>query len=107
MFVLGPVTSENLDLSIVSSNRNLETQNMITRHDIFEHVLRDISQGGGLVDIELNVLKEPGLLLLHAHLIEGMLMSLEENWCICVHPCNTLNCYLLRFLELVNWLTGV
>ena len=80
---------------------------MITRHNIFEHVFRDISQGGCLVDKELNVLEESGLFFLNAHFLEGMLMSLEDNWCIRVYSCNTLNCYLLPFIELVHWLPSV
>ena len=107
MFVLGPITSENLDLSVVSSNRNLETQNMITRHNVFEHIFRDISHGGCLVDKELNVLEEPGLLFLSARLLESMLLSLEENGCIRVYPRNTLDSYLLASIELVDWRRSV
>ena len=80
---------------------------MITRHNILEHIFRDISHGGCLVDKELNVLKEPWLFFLHRNFMKGMLLSLEENWCIRVDTCNTLNCYLLLFIELVDWLVSI
>ena len=72
---------------------------MITRHNIFEHVFRNISHRGCLVDKQLDALKESGFFFLDAYFLEGMLMDLEGDRCICVNICNTLNCDSLRVAD--------
>jgi len=56
MLMLCPVASERLDCAIVPFYWNLEPQDIVTCHDVLQHVWSNVCLGGSLVYIELHLL---------------------------------------------------
>merc|ERR1740130_1490464 len=82
MFMLGTITSEHFDFTVISFNWNLESENVVASHDVLEHILINVSFLSGFVNEHLNLLQESWLVLpcLFGH------SWLEVDWCISVDP---------------------
>jgi hypothetical protein len=63
MLVLSSVSSDSLDLAIVSANRESKSNDIVALTDEFEPVSRDRSSLGGFVEEHLNILQKAGLFL--------------------------------------------
>jgi len=71
MLVLGTVGSDSLDLSIVSTDRESESDDRVTRADEFKPVFGNSSGSSCLVEELLDILKEAGFLLHVGDLSKG------------------------------------
>jgi hypothetical protein len=61
MLVLRAVGCNSLDPAVIQADRESKSNDIITRSDKFEPVVRHIGGLGGLVEEHLNVLQETGL----------------------------------------------
>ena len=76
--MLGSVTREGFNNTVVTLYWNLKPKDAVARHQILEEVGLDVGVGGRSVDVHLDLLEEPGLFIC-VSMVE-LLLDLMISW---------------------------